>query len=236
VLEQVNDQLFCRSPDCGVKLQKAVEHFAKTLKIKGLGPASIEKLGLANIVDIYSLTEEDVFPVLGEKVGAKLLEEIEKSKTATLEQLLPAFSIPLFGTTAAQKLCSVITNITELSEEVCKKAGLGPKVTSNLLTWYENDFVTLKQALDFSFTSGLKAPQSTKGVVCITGKLKSYKTKEEAKSVLEELGYIVKDSLTKDVTILVNESGVESSKTKKARESGVTIVNKIDEVFYVSTP
>jgi NAD-dependent DNA ligase len=72
--------------------------------------------------------------------------------------------------------------------------------------------------------------------VCITGKLKSYKTKEEAKSVLEELGYIVKDSLTKDVTILVNESGVESSKTKKARESGVTIVNKIDEVFYVSTP
>jgi NAD-dependent DNA ligase len=72
--------------------------------------------------------------------------------------------------------------------------------------------------------------------VRITGKLKSYKTKEEAKSVLEELGYIVKDSLTKDVTILVNESGVESSKTKKARESGVTIVNKIDEVFYVSTP
>jgi hypothetical protein len=33
--------------------------------------------------------------------------------------------------------------------------------------------------------------------------------------------------LTKDVTILVNESGVESAKTKKARESGVEIITNL---------
>jgi DNA ligase (NAD+) len=226
----VNDQLFCKNSDCGVKQQKAVEHFAKTLKIKGLGPVSIEKLGLINIIDIYDLSEDDVYPVLGEKLGAKLLEEIEKSKTASLGQVLPAFSIPLFGKTAAEKLCSVIKSISEISEETCKKAGLGPKVTSNVLTWYENEFVTLSQALDFSFTSEVKTVQDVKGIVCITGKLTSYKTKEEAKSVLEGLGYIVKDNLTKDVTILVNESEVESTKTKKARDSGVTIVTSIDQL------
>jgi len=226
----VNDQLFCKNSDCGVKQQKAVEHFAKTLKIKGLGPVSIEKLGLINIIDIYDLSEDDVYPVLGEKLGAKLLEEIEKSKTASLGQVLPAFSITLFGKTAAEKLCSVIKSISEISEETCKKAGLGPKVTSNVLTWYENEFVTLSQALDFSFTSEVKTVQDVKGIVCITGKLTSYKTKEEAKSVLEGLGYIVKDNLTKDVTILVNESEVESTKTKKARDSGVTIVTSIDQL------
>ena len=46
-------------------------------------------------------------------------------------------------------------------------------------------------------------------------------------SKLQELGYVTKSSLTKDVTILVNESGVESAKTKKARESGVEIITNL---------
>jgi hypothetical protein len=37
----------------------------------------------------------------------------------------------------------------------------------------------------------------------------------------------VKGSLTKQVTILVNESGIESAKTKQARENGVTIVTNL---------
>ena len=64
-------------------------------------------------------------------------------------------------------------------------------------------------------------------MVCISGKLKSFKTKADATQVLEDFGYEVKSSLTKDVTILVNESGVESLKTKKARENGVTIVTNL---------
>ena len=44
---------------------------------------------------------------------------------------------------------------------------------------------------------------------------------------LEELGYVVKASLTKDVTILVNESGIESAKTIKARDSGVQIITNL---------
>ena len=65
------------------------------------------------------------------------------------------------------------------------------------------------------------------GVVCISGKLKSYKTKAEAAQVLSKHGYTIKDSVTKDVTILVNEGGIESQKTQKARESGVTIVENL---------
>ena len=41
----------------------------------------------------------------------------------------------------------------------------------------------------------------------------------------------MKSSLTKDVTILVNESGIESAKTKQARESGIEIVNGFTILF-----
>ena len=41
----------------------------------------------------------------------------------------------------------------------------------------------------------------------------------------------VKDNLTKDVTILVNESGIASAKTKKAETMGITIINNIKDIL-----
>jgi DNA ligase (NAD+) len=42
-LELVNDQLFCRNSLCPAQSAKKLEHFARTIKIKGLGPSTIEK-------------------------------------------------------------------------------------------------------------------------------------------------------------------------------------------------
>ena len=78
----------------------------------------------------------------------------------------------------------------------------------------------------------LKALDSKgKGVLCISGKLKSYSTKATAKKVLEMKGYLVKSSLTKDVTILVNESGINSAKTQAAHEKGLTIITNLKELI-----
>jgi hypothetical protein len=41
----------------------------------------------------------------------------------------------------------------------------------------------------------------------------------------------VKDTLTKDVTILVNESGVESSKTKSAKSKGIRIITNLKQLI-----
>ena len=90
---------------------------------------------------------------------------------------------------------------------------------------YESDNLA-KLPHDFKFVK-VKPTASTQGVVCITGKLSSYKTKAQATTVLNDLGYEVKSTVTKDVTILVNESGIESAKVKKARESGVTIITNL---------
>lgn len=162
-----------------------------------------------------------------EKLATKLVEEIEKSKLVSLEQLIPAFSIPLIGKSAAEKLCKVIDHISELNEDICESAGIGPKATESLLNWYQEEFVGLLDTLPFSFRTNGEEIKPTKGVVCITGKLKTFKTKSEAEKLLLENGYTIKSTVTKEVTILVNESGVESSKTQKARDSGVSIITNI---------
>ena len=227
-LEWMNQLLYCKNTSCGAQSQKKVEHFAKTMKIKGLGPSAIEKLGLTLPSEIYALSVETLSTVLSsEKVGAKLYAEIENSKSAPLELLLPAFGIHLIGTTATKKLADTVKNIFEIDADSCRRAGLGPKAAQSLLDWLEWDAPYYYEIMPHSWKFTSKPSVERKGVVCISGKLKSFKTKAAATETLSLLGYEVRSSLTKDVTILVNESGVESSKTKQARESGITIVTDL---------
>ena len=217
--------LYCRNSSCGDQSSKKIEHFAKTLKIKGLGPAAINSLVLESINDIYALTKHEIIDLLGsQKLGEKLFIEIENSTKAPLNILLAAFSIRLIGKTASEKLSTVCESIHDINEDSCAEAGLGPKATESLLGWIEEEYPLLELPHSFVFES----PKiRTGGVVCISGKLKSFKTKAQATEALEQHGYTVKSSVTKDVTILVNESGVESQKTQKARESGITIVENL---------
>lgn len=232
VLEWSNHLLYCRNSACPAQSSKKVEHFAKTLKIKGLGPAAISKLGLTDIDEIYLLSQEDIAAALSsEKLAEKLYSEIQKSKQAPLNLLLPAFSIPLIGRTASEKLSTVISNISEICTDSCAEAGLGPKATESLMNWLHKEFYCFYDgALPFSFQFEKKATfvAEKRGTVCISGKLKSYKTKAEATEALKRAGYEVKSSLTKDVTILVNESGVESAKTKQAAANGLQIVTNLE--------
>lgn len=231
-LELVNDQLFCRNSQCSAQQKKIVEHFCKTLKIKGMGPASIEKLNITDIVEIYEQRLDEMEYLLGSsKVAEKLLAEIEKSKQASLNDLLPAFGIPLIGKSATEKLCKVITHIRGISEHYCREAGLGPKQTESLITWYEGEFASMKDSLPFTFEVENTVQQDIKGIVCISGKLSSYGTKAKAQKALEEAGYQVKASVTKDTDYLINESGIASTKTKKAEQLGITIINNTNDLI-----
>lgn len=235
VLEIVNDQLFCRNSNCPAKSSKKVEHFAKTLKIKGLGKATIERLDLQDYHDIYSFDETELVQMLGsERLGTKLFAEIENSKSADLTTLLPAFSIPLIGRSASNKLTKKVSNISEITYATATECGLGPKAASNLVDWLVNEFHS-NEYYDLPFSFSCEIPEvdyvPLKGVVCITGKLKSYPTKAAAEKVLHKYGYETKGSLTKNVTILLNESGIESAKTNKAQEMGIKIYNNIKQLI-----
>ena len=227
-----NDLLYCENAYCTAKIEKVVQHFARTLKIKGLGPRSIEKLGLTSIDDIYNLRRNYTVMKLGsELVADKLLLEIEKSKQAQLQELLPAFSIPLLGRTASEKICKVVKHISEIDVETCEIAGLGPKVTDNLLNWYNTQYINGYEFLPFNWEAEVQNTKDEKGIVVITGKLKTFPTKAVAKALLQKKGYVVKENFSRTIDFLVNESGIASSKTKKAEELEITIITDINELI-----
>jgi len=203
-----------------------VEHFAKTLKIKGLGPKTIEKLSLNSISDIYSISKSEINNEIGERVGTKLLQQIELSKSVDATQLLPAFSIPLIGRTASKKLFSKITKFSEITMSSCTKAGLGPKSCANLLDWYDREFLHNLEYLPFSFKADVQEPtaESIGKSVCITGKLNDYKNRTLAKEYLESFGFTVTSSVTKKTDFLVDEEGRKSSKSTKAESLGIPIL------------
>ena len=227
-LEMVNDQLFCRNTACDAQLSKKVEHFCKTLGIKGMGAKTIEKLGLADITELFYLDASTVEETLGEKTTAKLLNEIEKAKQADLATVIASFSIPLVGGTASKKICTVVSNIEEITYEKCREAGLGEKVSQNLVGWLETEFNEVKEFLPFSFDSQQVPMRSGGKSVCITGKLSSFKTKSEAYKALEEAGFRVTETVTKSTDYLVDEDNKGSSKRKKADELGITIIQNLN--------
>ena len=237
-LETVNEQLFCRNIACSAQLGKKIEHFCKTLGIKGMGAKTLEKLQLADITEIYYLDVDEIATALGsQKTAEKLIQEIEKSKSADLETVLPAFSIPLFGATAAAKLCSVVDSLSDITFDKCKQAGLGDKVSQNLMTYIETDLQVMKEFLPFSFRTAKKAVVSNPNgkSVCITGKLSSFKTKAEAYAALTAAGFQVVESVTKTTNYLVDEDNKGSSKRQKAEQLGIEIITNLTQFLKEKT-
>lgn len=230
-LETVNLQLFCRNGGCDAQLAKRLEHFCKVLGIKGMGPRTVAKLSISDITEIYYMDVQQVAEDLSsERTAAKLIDEIQRSRTADLATVLAAFSIPLVGATASTKIASVVGHIDEINLETCKQAGLGDKVTQNLLTWLSTEFKELREFLPFSFRSAKQVAVSESGLsVCITGKLSSFKTKSAAAEALSLQGYRVVESVTKNIDYLVDESGDGSTKRKKADQYGIKIITNLTQ-------
>ncbi len=228
-LELVNDQLFCRNTACSAQVNKKIEHFCKALGLKGFGSRTVEKLALEDITDLFALDFDTLAVELGsEKVAQKLLDEIDRAAYADLATVLASFSIPLVGTTASKKIAAVVESVDDITVETCKKAGLGEKVTSNLLNFIEVDLPSIRAFLPFSFTSDKQniVVQSA-GNVCITGKLKTFKNKAEATAALVAAGYSVVESVTKTTNYLVDEGDSSSAKRTKAESLGIPIVDNI---------
>lgn len=210
------------------------------MKIKGLGPKTLEKLIdndiLVEIYDIYACPYDDLLSeVLGTKISEKLIQEIEASKTPTLSTFISAFSIPLIGNTAAKKLesvCSSVLGICELTRENCKQAGLGEVATNNLLDWIENYFIDradlFSQCITIKSESSPKA-KTNLGIVVITGKFD--KSRSEIQSELEALGFEVKTTVSSKTNyLLCAAEDSTSSKAQKAMSLGIKLAKTIDEL------
>jgi len=231
ILERVKDQLFCRNLNCSAKSQKQVENYAKVLKIKGLGPRTIEKLGFETIEDIYDTDFDFIKDKIGEKIAIKLDEEIEKATTLNLGTFLAACSIPLIGNTAGSKVALLTNNPLDINKELCKEAGLGDKATKNLVDWIENTYLNMD--LPITFTEIQKPKVLNKDItVCITGKTQGY-TKNSLTEFLNINGVKVVSSVSSKINYLICDNPKGSAKEKKAIELNIPIItlNNFKEIL-----
>ena len=223
-LYEQNGQLFCPNDiDCPAQCQKSFEHFAKSVELKGFGPAVISSLNLESIFDFFSITYDDLLNATSsEKISEKLNEELKKLKRLDLATFLTALGIPGLGKVRAKQLASVISSVREINDTTCKEAKLGEVTTKTVLLF----LATNPKVFDIELINESKAPVSqAKGNVCITGALKDFKNRKEATQILEKAGYKVLSSVTKDVTILICEDETKTSSTsyKKAVERNILI-------------
>lgn len=222
-LVRINSQIFCQNKSCDAQIFKKLTHFAKVMKIKGLGEKTLEKLPVESIEDIYTLPVETLIILLGDKVGLKLFTEIQHSRQADLATILESFSIPLLGNTAAVKICEIVDHIDDISEETCKQAGLGAKVTANLISYLDENFLQVSN-LPFSYKSTKKEKQVFSKTVVITGKLNKYPSRNLAQEYLESIGFRVSESVTKNTDYLIDDEGIASTKRTKAENYKINVV------------
>ena len=201
---------------------KFLEYFIRILEIKGLGPASVQKMGLTHPIDLY---EDQNWDKLGAN-GAKVEAEIERTKTKPYDIVLASLGIPGVGRRASKLIVSKIPAFRNLRDiETTDIKGVGPSTVESVLSWLDEneEWVTtlplqLEQNVTVDEVVGTPARK-----VCITGKLDM--TRKDLADRLESKGFKVTSTVTKDCYALITGGDNTSSKYKRAVTLGVNIID-----------
>ena len=233
--------LRCINPLCPAQIKEGLNHFASrdAMNITGLGPAVVEKLFAAQLVEdvagIYRLTVEDLLTLEGfkEKSAEKLYEAIQASKENSAEKLLFGLGIRHVGSKVSQILLQEFHDLDQLAtadpERIAGIDSLGMVVAESLKSYFAQEgskrlLQELKEAgVNLTYLGEKVASDAALSgmTVVLTGKLERL-TRSEAKVKLESLGAKVTGSVSKKTDLVV--AGADAgSKLTKAQELGIQV-------------
>ena len=233
--------LRCINPLCPAQIKEGLNHFASrdAMNITGLGPAVVEKLFAAQLVEdvagIYRLSVEDLLTLEGfkEKSAEKLYEAIQASKENSAEKLLFGLGIRHVGSKVSQILLQEFHDLDQLAtadpERIASIDSLGMVVAESLKSYFAQEgskrlLQELKEAgVNMAYLGEkVAADAALSGMtVVLTGKLERL-TRSEAKAKLESLGAKVTGSVSKKTDLVVAGSDA-GSKLTKAQELGIQV-------------
>ena len=240
---------YCENPNCNGKLINRLDHFCgkKGLDIKGLSKITLEKLinygWLNNIEDIFTLnnykTEWANKPGFGIVSVNKILDAIEGSKKASTAKFICAIGIPLIGKVASEALSKKFGSyekfreaVNSNSQELYEIAGIGEIMIQTLLDYdfTEADSIFKKYIIEMRPVVFISVSNKLEDkTFVITGKLKTFKNRNEIKSAIENEGGKVTDSVSSKTSYLINND-VESTSSKnlKAKQLNIPIITEED--------
>lgn len=241
--------LYCTNPQCQAKQIKSFTLFVSrdAMNIDGLSEATLEKfIGMGFIhefADIYHLSDHkeaiEELEGFGEKSCRNLLASIEKSRTTTLPRLIYALGIENIGVANAKLICKELgqdeKRIMEADEAVLGEIpGIG-EVIAGTFSAYFRDEQKKKQFLNLLKEVTIvketeEEEQIFKGVnFVITGSVERFKNRNEIKAEIEKRGGKVTGTVTSKTTYLINnDKESNSSKNKKAKELGISVISEQD--------
>lgn len=250
--------LYCTNDDCEGKLINRLDYFVGTkgLDIKGLSKATLDKLiSLGWVADISSIFRLSKYrnqwiqqSGFGSKSVDKILNAIETGSHTTLHQFIASLGIPLIGTTAAKALEKHFSSWDKFMEAVkshydfTELDSFGGEMDSALKKFnYQlaEDLVS-SGFITFAISDGAGTKENSKSLegstFVITGKLNSFKNRDELKAFIESRGGKVVGSVSKNTTYLINNDSMSTStKNQKAQSLGIKIITEEDFIQLYAT-
>jgi len=235
----------CVNPDCPAKVKGRLAYFAsrKAMDIEGLGDVLIDTLAdsamVKDVADLYHLKVTDIANLerKAEKSAAKLIDQIEASKSRGLQRLLYGIDIRHVGERYAKILANHFRSIDRLVEASVQELDdipeIGLAVAESVYAWFRDgrniDLVErLKAAGVKTETDGASTAMLDEHFVgktfVLTGKLENY-TRDEAGRLIEERGGRLSSSVSKKTDFVVAGSDA-GSKLTKAESLGVTVLDE----------
>jgi len=250
----------CENTSCPAKLQRGVEHFASrsAMNIEGLGESLIAQLieqkMIADYADVYALKADalaqltsssmrsdgrEIVRRFGQKNAAKVVAQVDRSRSNELWRLLYGLGIRHIGERAAQVLADAFGSVAALAtasiEQLQATPEVGPVLAESVRSWFDEP--RNQRLLERLQAAGVRMdvpPEQRKARVTdgalsgktyvLTGTL-TRMTRDEASAAIERLGGKVGGSVSRKTTgVIVGEDA--GSKADKARELGVPMLDE----------
>ena len=248
----------CLNPACPAQLKERLRWFCHRgqMDIEGLGDVLVDQLvenGLvAEFADLYKLKAEDIASLtseveqsgkvvkrtVGEKVAAKVIENIKRSREQPLDRLLAGLGIRHVGNRVAHVLASNLGSLNAISaaseDQLSDVNEVGPAIAKSVHSFF-NSPSGKKTIADLQKVgidpqmeivkpeTAANLPLSGKTLV-VTGTLKNY-SRDEIQALIVKNGGRAAGSVSKktDYVVAGEEAG---SKLEKAKQLGVPVLTE----------
>ncbi len=230
----------CQNLSCPARVINSIIYFASKscMNIEGLGNKIVElliqKKIIKDIIDLYYLTKEKLLQIEGfkEKKSEKLLKSIQNSKGVECWRFLNGLGIEHIGEVASKKICKKfkVEELLEIKkEQLLEIEGFGEEMSESYVEFMRVNREKVKKLLEIIKPKNIKenrksinSPFKDK-VVVLTGSMS--KKRDEIKTILEEMGAKVTNSVSKktDIVIYGDNAG---SKLEKALKLGVKTITE----------
>jgi DNA ligase (NAD+) len=232
----------CVNISCPAQLKEHIRHFASrgAMDIEGLGEKVSAKLFDAKLIadpaDLYFLTKEQLL-ALGQNVqqsSQNLINSLEKSKNPPLDKFIYALGIRHVGERTAKLLAARFGSMENLiaakQEDLTAINEIGPEIAASIVEFFhEHKNIDVMNKFNKAGVKPQKkeisnnAPLQGKSFV-FTGSMESM-GRNEAKTIVENLGGAIHSTVTKKTTYVVTGSE-PGSKLDKAKSSGIKIISE----------